>query len=135
MIIARSSVDLIVKAKDDAFETAVRVLGESRELVVAAKQCEIDALKAQLSTAEAALKYERARADALVDRLLVRDAKVAAVAPAAVAAAVESDIALGKKRDEVQKIFDNLATVGAEPPPGEPRAFTFAGGGKGVSTG
>lgn len=133
MLLSRASVDLIVAAKDAAFETAVRVLGESRELVLAAKQCEVDALKAALSTAEAALKYERSRADALVDRLLVRDAKVAAVAPAAVAAATEHDVLEGKKRAVISEIFDHLAETGAEPPAGEPRAFDFAGGGRGVS--
>lgn len=133
MIITRATLDLIIAARDMAFQTAVKALGESRELVVAAKQCEIDSLKSRVESLEAALKYERARADALVDRLLVRDAKVAAVAPAAVAAATEKDLAEGKKRAVLTEIFDKLAETGQEPPPGEPRAFEFAGGGQAVT--
>lgn len=133
MLIARQNLDLILKAHDRAFETSIQALGDARDLVVAAKQCEIDRLQARVDALEKALAYERARADALVDRLLVRDAKVAAVALAAVAAATEKDLAMGKTRNAIQEVFDKLADLGEPPAPGEPRAFDFAGGGEGVA--
>lgn len=130
--IARAAVDLILEAHTNSFTTAVKALGESRELVVAAMQNEIDSLKSRIELLEQDLSYERKRADTLVDRLLVRDARVAAVAPAAIAAATEHDILEGKKRPEILKIFDEVAQVGEGANPHEPRGFDFAGGGKGV---
>lgn len=120
-IFTRTTVDFIVST-----------LVEARDLVVAAKQAEIDGLMKRVAQLEKDWAYERSRADALVDRLLVRDARVAAVAPAAVAAAVEHDLLEGRKRGALQEIFDDVARVGEDPPPAEARAFDFAGGGKGV---
>lgn len=134
MFISRTALNLIVASKDEAFRSAVDATAQARELVLAAKQAEIDFLKSHIAKLERAVQYEKTRADTLVDRLLVRDAKVAAVAPAAVAAAVEKDVKTAARRDEVQRVFDEVASVGADPvPPAEPRAFDFAGGGRGVA--
>ena len=133
MFFSRKTLDLVVEARDRAFEAAVKVLGEARDLIVAAKQAEIDSLRDRVSRLEDDVRYERARADALVDRLLVRDAKVAAVAPAAIAAAAEMDVENAKKRDVIQQAFDQLTeTAGDIPAPTELRAHEFAGGGRAV---
>lgn len=134
MLISRTALDLIVAAKDAAFRASVEATAQARDVLLAAKQAEIDFLKSHITKLERAIQYEKTRADALVDRLLVRDAKVAAVAPVAVAAAVEKDTKTAQRRDEVQRVFDEVASVGADPtPPAEPRAFDFAGGGRGVA--
>lgn len=136
MLYWRSTLNLVVEARDQAFQVTVKALGEVRELVVAAKQAEIDALRAQISRLEKDLAYEKSRGDALVDRLLVRDAHVAAVAPVAVAAAAERDVETAKKRSQVQAVFDELATIGDLPPARpEARAFEFPGGGRSVIPG
>lgn len=119
MFITDRVLDLIVKTKDSCFEIAL-----------GAKENEIRYLKNTLEKLEEELSYERHRADALCDRLLVRDARVASVSPAAVE--------LAKHKDEVavkalRETFEGLNDVGEIPPPTESRAFSFAGGGSAVA--
>ncbi len=106
--------DILMKAKDEAFSIAI-----------GAKENEIHSLTERIETLTDEVKYERSRADALVDRLLTRDAKVAAVAPAAVAAAAERDKVVAERLKET---FAGLAEVGEIPEPKEARAFEVAGG-------
>lgn len=114
MFLTRGTFDLIVKTKDESYAIAL-----------GAKQNEIIALNARLEVLAEEVHYERHRADGLVDRLLMRDAKVAAVAPAAVAAAAERDkVAV----ERLKETFAGLAEVGEIPEPKEPRAFDVAGG-------
>lgn len=114
MFITNRILDLIVKTKDESYGIAL-----------GAKQNEIVALTARIEVLAEEVRYERARADGLVDRLLMRDAKVAAVAPAAIAAAAERDKVAVKKLEET---FAGLAEVGEIPESREPRAFDVAGG-------
>lgn len=117
MFLSQRFFDLLIKAKD-----------ESLSLSLASKQNEIVLLKQLVDRLEGEIKYERARADSLVDRLLLRDARVAAVAPAAIAAAAERDKVAVEKLKET---FAGLAEVGEMPDPGapgEPRAVEVAGG-------
>lgn len=114
MFVTDRVLDIILKAKDDA-----------HNLSVACLQNEIAALAKHSASLEAQLKYERARADGLVDRLLVRDARVAAVAPSAIAAAVHKDAEAAKV---IAKIFDELNSAGVEFPSSEQRSFEMAGG-------
>lgn len=117
MFLTHRTHDLIVKAKDESFS-----------LSLASKQNEVVMLKSLIERLTEEVKYERARADSLVDRLLLRDAKVAAVAPAAIAAAAERDKVAVEKLKET---FAGLAEVGEMPDPGapgEPRAVEVAGG-------
>ena len=117
MFLSAHVFDLLVKAKDDSFAIAI-----------GAKENEIASLRERIETLTEEVSYERHRADGLVDRLLMRDAKVAAVAPAAVAAAAERDkVAVAR----LKETFAGLAEVGEMPSPdapGEPRAFDVAGG-------
>ena len=114
MFITDRVLDIILKAKDDA-----------HALAVASLQNEIIGLKRTANILEEKLRYESARADGLVDRLLVRDARVAAVAPSAVAAAVHKD-AEGAK--VLRKIFDEMNSAGVDFPPQDSRSFEVAGG-------
>ena len=114
MFLTQRILDLIVTTKNEAFAIAL-----------GAKENEIISLKSRIEVLSGEVKYERARADSLVDRLLVRDAKVSAVAPVAVAAAAERDkVAV----ERLKKTFEGLADVGDIPEQKEPRAFEIAGG-------
>ena len=125
MFVTDRVLDIILKAKDESYLLAVSAKDASHALAVASLQNEIVGLKRTATTLEEQLKYERARADGLVDRLLVRDARVAAVAPSAVAAAVYKD---EKAAEQLKKIFDEINMVGVDFPAKEQRAFDMAGG-------
>lgn len=117
MFLTHRTHDLIVKAMNESFG-----------LSISSKHNEIVSLNKLIDRLTEEVKYERARADSLVDRLLLRDAKVAAVAPAAIAAAAERDKVTVEKLKET---FAGLAEVGEMPDPGapgEPRAVEVAGG-------
>ena len=114
MFVTDRVLDIILKAKTEA-----------HALAVASLQNEIIGLKRTANILEEKLRYESARADGLVDRLLVRDARVAAVAPSAVAAAVHKDAEAAKV---IAKIFDELNSAGQEFPGPEQRSFEIAGG-------
>ena len=123
MFFSRYSLDVIVKTKDEALV-----------IIVAAKQSEINSAHDEIDRLREELEYERHRADALVDRLLVRDARVAAVAPAALAAAAQMDKETLARAKAVADVMNEPA--GAIPsefnPAAGPRAFEFAGRGRGV---
>lgn len=117
---------IVVHAKDDAFQVALGAMGEAHKLVIEAKEVEVSILRKQVAELGEALRYERARADNLVDRLLVRDAKVAAVSPAAIEIAKAKDEETYKRLKET---FEQLNDVGMAPVSvKEPRAFEMAGG-------
>lgn len=121
---------IVVKTKDDAYALALSAFDASHQLAIAAKENEIAALRKEVSGLAEQLRYERTKSDGLVDRLLVRDARVAAVAPAAVELAKHKDAEAVKKLSE---IFDQMNEMGAEIPAKDTRAFEFAGGGAAVS--
>ena len=125
MFITDRVLDIILKAKDESYLLAVSAKDASHALAVASLQNEIIGLRRAATLLEEKLKYESARADGLVDRLLVRDARVAAVAPSAVAAAVYKD---EKAAEQLKKIFDEINMVGVDFPAKEQRAFDMAGG-------
>ena len=125
MFITDRVLDIILKAKDESYLLAVSAKDSSHALAVASLQNEIIGLRRTATLLEEKLKYESARADGLVDRLLVRDARVAAVAPSAVAAAVHKDAEAVKKLD---KIFDEINSAGVDFAPPEQRSFEMAGG-------
>ncbi len=125
MFITDRVLDIILKAKDESYLLAVSAKDASHALAVASLQNEIIGLRRTATLLEEKLKYEAARADGLVDRLLVRDARVAAVAPSAVAAAVHKDAEAVKVFKEV---FDELNKAGVDFPPPEQRSFELAGG-------
>ena len=125
MFVTDRVLDIIIKAKDDAHALAISALNSSHALSVGALSNEIVGLKCANGKLEEQLRYERSRADALVDRLLVRDAKVASVAPAAIAAAVHKDEQAVKKLKEV---FDELNLTAVDFPAQEHRSFDLAGG-------
>lgn len=114
MFIPNQAFNLLVAAKDDSFRIAL-----------GAKECEIEVLTRTISDLAEQLKYERARADSLVDRLLVRDARVAAVAPVAIDIAKHKDSEAVKKLTE---IFSSMNEMGADVPAPQQRAFGIAGG-------
>lgn len=126
MFLTQRILDLVVKTKDDAHATALAAVDASHRVALGALDNEIQALKRLINQLNEQLSYERAKSDGLVDRLLVRDAKVAAVAPAAV------EIAKHKDEQAVQKLkelFDGLNDVTADiPAPKDLRAFDLAGG-------
>ena len=125
MFITDRVLDIILKAKDESHALAQRANAESHALAVASLQNEMLGLRRTATNLEEQLKYERARADGLVDRLLVRDARVAAVAPSAIAAAVHKDDEGAKV---LRKIFDEMNSAGVDFPPPEQRSFEMAGG-------
>ena len=125
MFVTDRVLDIILKAKNDAHAAVMCALHSSHDLARASLSNEIVGLTRRIEGLEAQLKYERARADGLVDRLLVRDARVAAVAPSAVAAAVRKDAEAAKV---IAKIFDELNSAGQEFPGPEQRSFEIAGG-------
>lgn len=132
MFISERVFDVVVKTKDDAFAVALSAFYESHKIALGAKEVEIEALKRTIDDLVAQLAYERAKSDGLVDRLLVRDAKVAAVSPVAIEIAKHKDKEAVKKLAE---IFDNLNDIAADPPPAPQgnRAFEFSGGGSAVT--
>ena len=129
MFITARVFDIVVKTKDDSYALALSAFNESHVLALAAKENEILYLKNDLEDLKTQLKYEKARADNLVDRLLIKEAKVAAVSPMALEAAKEKDEHAVKN---LKIIFDQLNDVAAEIPAKETRAFDFAGGGSAV---
>lgn len=125
MFVTDRALDIILKAKDDANIFSLKAIEVSHDIALGALRNEIASLRQATGKLEEQLRYERARADSLVDRLLVRDARVAAVAPAAVAAAVHKD-AEGAK--VLKEIFDEMNKAGVDFPAPEQRAFDLAGG-------
>ena len=125
MFVTDRVLDIILQAKNDSHSLAVSAINSSHAVSIGALSNEIVALKRTLAAAEEQLRYERARADGLVDRLLVRDARVAAVTPSAVAAAVHKDAEAVKK---LTAIFDEINMAGVDFPSKEQRAFEMAGG-------
>lgn len=125
MFITDRVLDIILKAKDESYLLAVSAKDASHALAVASLQNENLGLKRTATILEEQVRYERSRADALVDRLLVRDAKVASVAPAAVAAAAHKD---AKAAEQLKKIFDEINLAGVESPSTEQRSIDIAGG-------
>src|ERR1035437_7898982 len=111
MFVTDRVLDIILSAKNEAHTLSYNALAEAHALAVASLQNEILGLKRTATILEEKLKYESARADGLVDRLLVRDARVAAVAPSAVAAAVHKDAEGAKK---LAAIFDEMNSVGVD---------------------
>ena len=107
------------------FDILINALDQGHRIALGAKECEIEVLTRTISDLAEQLKYERARADSLVDRLLVRDARVAAVAPVAIDAAKHKDAEAVKKLTE---IFDSMNEMGVDVPAPEQRAFEIAGG-------
>lgn len=135
MFLPQRVLDVLISTKEQAFDVSVKSLRDAYELALGAKESEVAALKRQVEDLEQRLKYERSRADALVDRLLVRDAKVLAVAPAAVEAARQKDEVAVKRLTEA---FEQLNGVGEIPPAvmgAEPRKVEFAGKGAAVAAG
>lgn len=134
MFVTDRVLDIIVKTKDESYALALSAFNSSHELAIAAKENEIRYLKSTLEDTRSALAHANAKADALMDRLLVRDAKVAAVA----AAVSPSNLAAAAVKDEnaaekLRVIFDSINEMGDMPVPKENRAFEFAGGGSAVS--
>ena len=125
MFVTDRVLDIILQAKDESYLLAVAAKDSAHALAVASLQNELLGLKRTATILEEQIRYERARADGLVDRLLVRDARVAAVAPSAVAAAVHKDAEAVKKLD---KIFDEINSAGVDFAPPEQRSFEMAGG-------
>ena len=121
MFVTDRVLDIILKAKDDTLVAHT----DAHALAVASLQNEIIGLKRTATILEEKLKYESARADGLVDRLLVRDARVAAVAPTAVAAATYRD---EKAAEQLKKVFDEINSAGVDFPVKEQRSFEIAGG-------
>lgn len=129
MLMTARVFDIVVKTKDDAYALALSAFNDSHALALSAVQNEIRYLKNDLENVKTQLKYEKARADNLVDRLLIKEAKVAAVSPMAIEAAKMHDEQAVKK---LREVFDQLNDVAAEIPAKETRAFEFAGGGSAV---
>lgn len=125
MFITQKILDLVVKTKDESFALSINAVDIAHRLAVGAQANEIVALKNTVDDLRGQLKYERARGDGLVDRLLVRDARVAAVAPAAVAAAVYKDEQAAQK---LKVIFDEINSAGVDFPSHDNRVVEMAGG-------
>lgn len=125
MFVTDRVLDIILKAKDESYLLAISAKDASHALAVASLQNEIAGLRRTATLLEEKLKYESARADGLVDRLLVRDAHVAAVAPTAVAAAAYKD---EKAVEKLKEIFDEMNSAGVDFPEKDQRAFEMAGG-------
>lgn len=117
MFITDRVLDIILKAKDEAFA-----------LAIAAKDHEIEVFRTANSRLIEEIKYEKAKADGLVDRLLVRDARVTAVSPQAVEAGILKDKVSVEKFKEIEKLFDSLGDIGGDVPAPDARTFTMAGG-------
>lgn len=125
MFLTHKILDLVVKTKDDAHALVLSAFDSSYRLSLGAKEIEIEALTRLIADLGAQLKYERARADNLADRLLVRDAHVAAVSPAALETAKHKDEVAVKK---LREVFDQLNDIAVEVPAKTHRAFDLAGG-------
>lgn len=120
MFITDRVLNIILKAKDEAFA-----------LAIAAKDHEIEVFRTANSRLIEEIRYEKAKADGLVDRLLVRDAKVLAVSPQAVEAGILKDKVAVEKFKEIDKLFNELNDVGSDFPsdaPTDQRSFAMAGG-------
>jgi len=111
----------------ESYQIALGAMREAYEVVLSAKQAEADMLRRQIADLMSREKYLQAKADNLVDRLLVRDAKVAAVAPMAIEVAKARDEETVKR---LRETFEQLNDVGITPASAvkEPRAFELAGG-------
>lgn len=131
MFITDRVLDIILKAKDESFKFSVTAQEWAFTLAIAAKDHEIEVFKTANEKLIEELKYEKARADALVDRLLVRDAKTFAVSPQAVEAGKLKDSVSVEKLKTIDKLFNELNDVGSDFPSEsttDPRSFSIAGG-------
>ena len=128
MFLTQRILGLVAQTKDDAYAVALAALHQARELAVSAKQAEIARLDAQISDLKEELRYEKKRGDTLVDRLLQKEARIAAVAPVAEHVVKHQDAEAVKR---LKVVFDEINSMDAHiPPVSEGRAFEMAGGTK-----
>lgn len=139
MFITERVLDIVVTTKDQAFNATTTANGNAyalalsafngaHDLAISSKESEIRSLRAQVEDLTGQLKFEKARGDALVDRLLQKEAHVAAVAPLAAHVAKHQDDEAVKR---LKVVFDQMGDMGDIPPPremAEGRAFSMAGG-------
>lgn len=122
---------LLASKSEENFKFAVDSQKQLTAAMLETKQTELGLLRDRIKELESQVKYERAKADSLYDRLLIRDAKVAPVQAVAQAQAHAEALDPRKKvTEELSRVFDQLASVGEADDDG-PRAelHTFAGGG------
>jgi len=128
---------LIATKSEENFKFALASQKELTAALLETKGTEVILLRSRINELEQAVKYERAKADSLYDRLLIRDAKVAPVASVAVAlAAAEAANPRKSMTEELSRVFDQLASVGEESGEAQPvQMHTFAGGGVAADSG
>jgi hypothetical protein len=97
--------------------------------IIEAKNVEIRFLMEKVRALEKAAAYERERADQLVDRLLVKDAKVAPIASMSQAAVQSASELDRKKMEEMEGVFNSINDVGEDEGGAEPAKTMFTHGG------
>ena len=134
--IPKNFLDRMLCASDRGYEVAVAALKEAHQIALQALSTENIVLRKIVHDQHEELNLEKARNQALVDRLLVRDAKVFPVQPIAQEAvkAMEADrVRITKVLDDV---FAQTNTVGEDIPekPQGAAEVNFGGGGRILSS-
>lgn len=131
MFAPRWLLDKLIETQKELTEQALSSYIESFKLALSAKETEVAFLKRQIADLQQSIRYESKRADALVDRLLIRDAKVFPVQPLAEEQAKKEQEAVFAK---LQEVMDEVNMTGEDVPeiPAAPQQTTFAGGAEGI---
>lgn len=131
MIVANWIVEKLIDAKDEAHLQAVTVILDAQKVQLASRDREIAFLNQHIADLKQYGQYEKARADAAIDRLLVRDAKVFPVAPAATAAMEAAKKESQILKSKVETIFESINGAGEDGlSDDQPTKITFPGGGQ-----
>jgi cell division septum initiation protein DivIVA len=125
MFVTYRILEMIASTKDNAHALSLSAFHDAHNLAIGAKNNEIAALQQRIDELNQQLSYEKKRGDQLVDRLLQKEAHVAAVAPMAEHLVKHQDEEMVKK---LKVVFDEINSVGQEVPTPEPRVFEMAGG-------
>lgn len=131
-------VRMLATKSEENFKYALEAQKQLTAALLETKAVEAALLRSRIQELEQLVKYERAKADGLYDRLLIRDAKVAPVQAVALAqATAEAKDPKKNITEELSRVFDQLAGVGEsdEPPHIPMEVNTFAGGGSAISGG
>jgi len=125
MFVTDRILDMIATTKDNSYALALSAFHDAHNLAIGAKGNEIISLQQRINELKEQLSYEKKRGDHLVDRLLQKEAHVAAVAPMAEHLVKHQDEEMVKK---LKVVFDEINSVGQEVPTPESRVFEMAGG-------
>lgn len=114
--VPKALLDCLIESGRYGNKVAVEAIREGHKVALSAIATENAFLRAEVASLKHDLAIETARSQALVDRLLVRDAKIYPVQPIATEAVKAAQAEKDKIGKEISKVFDQMSSVGEDAP-------------------